>query len=160
MNRSDKNTVRQKNIVQTGIKGGFKLVRNRTLLLIAGIVWMIAGFNVARIGFIAYAGNLSIFNILCSSVIFAIFWFMIFSRLVIKHTKRIKGYTTERQYFWNFFDLKSFFIMAFMITFGIIIRVFRLMPDVFIAVFYTGLGLALTLAGIKFSVNYIQYDKY
>lgn len=135
------------------------MVRNRTLLLIAGIVWMIAGFNVVRIGFIAYAGNLSVFNILCSSVIFAIFWFMIFSRLVIKHTKRIKEYTTEKQYFWNFFDLKSFFIMAFMITFGIIIRVFKLMPDVFIAVFYTGLGLALTLAGIKFSGNYIQYGK-
>lgn len=133
------------------------MVRNRTLLLIAGIVWMIAGFNVARIGFIAYVGNLSVFNLLCSAVIFAIFWFMIFSRLVIKHTKRIKEYTTKKQYFWNFFDLKSFFIMAFMITFGIIIRVFKLMPDVFIAVFYTGLGLALTLAGIKFSVNYIQY---
>ena len=135
------------------------MVRNRTLLLIAGIVWMIAGFNVVRIGFIAYVGNLSIFNLLCSSVIFAIFWFMIFSRLVNKHTKRIKEYTTEKQYFWNFFDLKSFFIMAFMIAFGIIIRVFKLMPDVFIAVFYTGLGLALTLAGIKFSVNYIQYGK-
>lgn len=135
------------------------MVRNRTLLLIAGIVWMIAGFNVVRIGFIAYVGNLSVLNILCSAVIFAIFWFMIFSRLVIKHTKRIKEYATEKQYFWNFFDLKSFFIMAFMITFGIIIRVFKLMPDVFIAVFYTGLGLALTLAGIKFSVNYIQYDK-
>lgn len=134
------------------------MVRNRTLLLIAGIVWMIAGFNVARIGFIAYVGNLSVFNLLCSSAIFAIFWFMIFSRLVIKHTKRIKEYTTKKQYFWNFFDLKSFCIMAFMITFGIIIRVFKLMPDVFIAVFYTGLGLALTLAGIKFSINYIQYD--
>ena len=120
---------------------------------------MIAGFNVARIGIIAYVGNLSVFNIVCSTAIFAVFWFMIFGRLVIKHTKRIKEYTTERQYFWNFFDLKSFFIMAFMITFGIIIRVFKLMPDVFIAVFYTGLGLALTLAGIKFSVNYIQYGK-
>ena len=29
-------------------------VRNRTLLLIAGIVWMIAGFNVARLGILSY----------------------------------------------------------------------------------------------------------
>ena len=29
-------------------------VKKRTLLLIAGIVWLIAGFNVARLGIIAY----------------------------------------------------------------------------------------------------------
>ena len=29
-------------------------VRKRTLLLIAGIVWMIAGFNVARLGVMSY----------------------------------------------------------------------------------------------------------
>lgn len=54
--------------------------------------------------------------------------------------------------------MKSFLIMAFMITFGLSIRAFNLMPQVFIAVFYTGLGLALTLAGFKFSVSYIQFD--
>lgn len=134
------------------------MVRKRTLLLIAGIVWLIAGFNVVRIGFMAYIDYLNIFNLLCSAVIFAIFWFMVFRRLVIKHTVRIKQYTTEKQYFWNFFDLKSFCIMAFMMTFGIVIRVYNLMPDVFIAVFYTGLGLALALAGFHFGINYIRYD--
>ena len=29
-------------------------VKKRSLLLIAGIVWMIAGFNVARLGVISY----------------------------------------------------------------------------------------------------------
>ena len=29
-------------------------VKKRTLLLIAGIVWFIAGFNVARLGFLSY----------------------------------------------------------------------------------------------------------
>mgnify|MGYP006992342433 CR=1 FL=1 len=29
-------------------------VKKRTLLLIAGIVWMIAGFNVARLGVLSY----------------------------------------------------------------------------------------------------------
>ena len=30
------------------------LVKKRTLLLIAGIVWLIAGFNVARLGVLSY----------------------------------------------------------------------------------------------------------
>ena len=29
-------------------------VKKKTLLLIAGIVWMIAGFNVARLGVLSY----------------------------------------------------------------------------------------------------------
>lgn len=31
-------------------------VKKRTLLAIAGCVWFLAGFNVARLGFIAYSG--------------------------------------------------------------------------------------------------------
>ncbi|MDO4277166.1 MAG: hypothetical protein Q4D16_26190 [Eubacteriales bacterium] len=134
------------------------LVRNRTLLLIASLVWLTAGFNIVRIGFIAYTGKVSMINLLCSAATFTVFWFMVFKRLVIKHTARIKKYKKEKQYFWNFFDLKSFCIMAFMMTFGITIRVFSLMPDTFIAVFYTGLGIALALAGVKFAANYVQYD--
>jgi len=32
----------------------FYMVKKRTLLLIAGIVWLIAGFNVAGLGIISY----------------------------------------------------------------------------------------------------------
>lgn len=135
------------------------MVKNRVLLLIAGIVWLIAGVNIARIGLLAYTGNLSLLRVACSALIYSAFWFMVFKKLVVKHTVRIHQYVTEKQYFWNFFDLKSFFIMAFMMTLGIAIRSLHLMPDVFIAVFYTGLGLALMWAGVKFSVNYAQYDR-
>ena len=51
-------------------------------------------------------------------------------------------------------------IMAVMMTGGITIRYAHLMPDVFIAVFYTGLGIALALAGIYFGVNYLRYHQY
>jgi hypothetical protein len=65
---------------------------------------------------------------------------MVFYKLTNKHTIRIQGYEEEKQLFYKFFDLKSFLIMAFMISFGIIIRSFHLLPERFIAVFYTGLG--------------------
>lgn len=134
------------------------MVKKRTLLLIAALVWMIAGLNIVRIGFIEYIGYLKIMNFIFSAGVFIVFWVFVFKKLVNKHTKRIKNFDSEKQYFWRFFDLKSFLIMAFMITFGLSIRAFNLMPQVFIAVFYTGLGLALTLAGFKFSVSYIPFD--
>lgn len=132
-------------------------VKRQTLLLLASFVWMIAGFNIVRIGLIAYVDHINLVNILLSSLVFALFWFLIFYKLVVKHTERIRNYVEKYQPFINFFDLKSFIIMAFMMTFGILIRSLNLAPEVFIAFFYTGLGSALFLAGLYFGVNYFKY---
>lgn len=129
-------------------------VKKRVLLMLASIVWIIAGFNILRIGVISYVGYVTIWNLFLSGLIFAAFWFLVFYKLVIKHTDRIQKYEEEMQFFWRFFDKKSFLIMIFMMTFGIGLRASHLAPDVFIAVFYSGLGTALFLAGILFGVQY------
>lgn len=134
-------------------------VKKQNLLLLAGIVWMIAGFNVLRIGLETYAEYRMIINYAITLMVFLVFWFMVFHKLTIKHTKRIHEFEEELQLFYKFFDLKSFLIMAFMISFGIIIRKFQLLPDRFIAVFYTGLGAALFMAGVLFTWNYIKIFK-
>lgn len=134
-------------------------VKKQNLLLLAGIVWMIAGFNVLRIGLETYVEYRMIINYAITLMVFLVFWFMVFHKLTIKHTKRIHEFEEELQLFYKFFDLKSFLIMAFMISFGIIIRKFRLLPDRFIAVFYTGLGAALFMAGVLFTWNYIKIFK-
>lgn len=46
--------------------------------------------------------------------------------------------------------------MAFMIIFGIGLRASGLLPKVFIAVFYTGLGASLFTAGILFLINFLK----
>ena len=40
--------------------------------------------------------------------------------------------------------------MVFMITFGVTMRSFQILPDAFISVFYTGLSLALIFTGVLF----------
>lgn len=131
-------------------------IGKKYLLLLAGIVWLAAGVNILRIGLLSYSGYVTVLNILLSLAVFAFFWLMIFSRMVRKHTKRITGYEEEKQFFLKFFDIKSFIIMAFMITLGIGLRASGLCPPVFIAVFYSGLGSALALAGIRFLRHFIQ----
>lgn len=135
-------------------------VKKQYLLLLACLVWMIAGGNIVRIGFEVYSEYLTVFNIFLSIIIFAFFQFFIFGRLVKKHTKRIIAYE-ERQWFIKFFDVKSFIIMAIMMTGGIWLRMSGLAPERFIAVFYSGLGVALLLAGILFGVHFfkIMYPK-
>lgn len=130
------------------------MVKSKTPLLIACLVWSAAGINILRIGIIEYPPYLSVINFLLSAVVFAVFHFLIFGRLVKKHTKRIDGYGEQKLLFIKFFDVKSFIIMAVMVTGGILLRSLHLAPAVFIAVFYTGLGAALTLAGILFGKNF------
>ena len=130
-------------------------VKKRTLLLIAGIVWSIAGFNVARLGIISYSAiEQKWYWYVLSVVIFALFGMMFF-RMSRKHTKRIVGYEEERQPFWRFFDLKAYIIMAIMMGGGIGLRAAGVFPDWFVAFFYLGLGCALALAGVSLIKNYI-----
>ena len=50
--------------------------------------------------------------------------------------------------------------MAFMMGGGIWLRYSGLVPELFIAVFYTGLGCALAGAGILFRVMFFRYNSY
>lgn len=132
-------------------------VKKKTLLLIACAVWSVAGFNILRIGLLSYSPYISVINILLSLSVFTVFQYFILGRLVKKHTARIQNYEEERHFFMKFFDIKSFIIMAVMVSGGIYLRASSLAPERFIAVFYTGLGSSLLLAGILFGKNFLQY---
>lgn len=129
-------------------------VKRNTLLLLACLVWGAAGFNILRIGLAAYPAYRSALNFLLSILVFSVFQIFIFGRLVKKHSARVGAYLEERHFFWKFFDGKSFAIMAVMMTGGIGLRSSGLAPERFIAVFYTGLGASLLLAGLLFGRNF------
>lgn len=132
--------------------------KKRTLLAIAGCVWLLAGYNVARLGILAYGclHAISAVHILRSAAVFCAFGRMFF-KMSVKHAKRIKGYAEEWRPAWHFFDGKAYLIMAFMMGGGIGLRYSGLLPEVFIAVFYTGLGCALALAGLLFLLHFFRY---
>ena len=137
----------------------FHHVKKRTLLAIAGCVWLIAGFNVARLGILAYMNmQITFVHILISLAVFCAFGFM-FYKMSMKHNRRIKDYAEPTRPFWNFFDLQAYCIMAFMMGGGIWLRYSGLVPELFIAVFYTGLGCALAGAGVIFWVMFLRYSE-
>ena len=59
-------------------------VKRNTLLLIACLVWSAAGFNILRIGVLAYPAYLSVWNFLLPALVFTVFQIFIFGRLVKK----------------------------------------------------------------------------
>ena len=126
-------------------------VNRHTLLLIAGLIWIIAGANILRIGIITWTtdGQYWLFKFCEAIIIFVLFFNFVFKRLFYKHTLRISK-KKDLNCPFSFFDAKGWIIMIAMITFGIIVRKYQLMPNSFISVFYTGLSLALIITGFLF----------
>ena len=123
----------------------------RALLVTAGIVWIVAGANILRIGVVTWASqsHYGLFRAGEAIVVFLLFFNLVFKRLFYKHTQRIerKG---DRNCPFSFFDAKGWIVMCFMILFGILARTCRWLPETFIAVFYTGLSAALIVTGVLF----------
>lgn len=111
----------------------------------------------ARLGILSYQCMKIIrwYHPLLSVVVFTLFGFMFF-KMSLKHTKRIQSYPESTRPFWHFFDIKAYCIMAFMMGGGIWLRSSGLVSNPFIAVFYTGLGLALALAGVMFWILFAK----
>ena len=135
-----------------------KVKRNTLLLLLACLIWSAAGFNILRIGLMAYPAYRAGINYLLSALVFVVFQVFIFGKLVKKHTARIGAYEEKFHFFLKFFDKKSFAIMAVMVTGGIWLRSSGLAPERFIAFFYTGLGASLLLAGLLFGRNFAKAE--
>lgn len=49
------------------------MVKKRTLLFLAALVWLAAGVNIMRIGVIAYSGHLTLLAAAGSVVVFVLF---------------------------------------------------------------------------------------
>lgn len=131
-------------------------VNKNKLVLLASMVWSVAGINIFLIGLSAYYRYWSIKNVLLSIMICILFQKFIFRKLVEKNMSRIQSYVEGKQFFLKFFDIKGFFIMGFMMSTGIFLRRSDLVPRQFIAVFYTGLGVSLLLGGLLFGCRYIK----
>lgn len=137
-------------------------ISTNKLMLVAGIVWAIAGANIANIGLTAYRHDWGwvIWALLVgSAVIFVLFHSRIFQKMVGKHAKRIGGYEEAKTNILKFFDKKGYIMMAVMMGGGIALRASGVAPEWFVAFFYTGLGLALAVAGVSFVLRYFKSGK-
>lgn len=123
------------------------MVRKHWLIVTNGILWLAAGFNIARIGVRAAFADASCVWLWFIPV-FAAFGTM-FTSMVRKNTMRIMS-MKEKAPLCKFLTPKGYIIIAFMMTLGFTLRGIGKLPDSFFAFFYTGLGSALSLAGVLF----------
>lgn len=137
-------------------------VRRRTLLILAGTIWVVAGVNVLRIGILDWieSRELSITMLAESLVIGVLFFGLVLRRLLTKNTKRMKAKTKTDNCPFSFFDTKGWLMMALMITLGVLARTYDWLPVKFVAVFYVGLSCALIITGIIFIRYFFKYKNF
>jgi hypothetical protein len=125
------------------------------LLIVACVVWCIAGVNVCIIGIESGVGTWTPLMLILSLVVFVAFLAM-FLAITNRNAKRIAAMTQTHMNLFRFMDVRAYCIMVFMIALGLILRIFSLVPSSFIALFYTGLGSALALAGVAYLIIFIN----
>ena len=92
-------------------------VSKTALLFIAGIVWLAAGVNIARLGILSF-GQMSPsmwwMLVIGAIAVFTVFHIKVFSKMAGKHANRIAGYVEDKIAFWRFFDASGYIMMAIM----------------------------------------------
>lgn len=128
------------------------MVSKQGLLILSGLLWSIAGFNVLRKGLSALTEDHRWWIVLLAIFIGTGF-LMMFRGVVRKYTARIRTLEGEQFPFYRFMSLKGYLLIGFMMTLGIALSLIPGMPTAFFASFYTGLGTGLSYGALRFFYN-------
>ena len=127
-------------------------VSRHNLLLIAGMAWTTAGGILAGRG-LAYLfghGQHLGWRLAGSLVFGTLFYILLFAKISKKHIKRIRGLNIHYPCAFSFFNVRSYILMAVMITGGIMLRRFDMIDRAWLYNFYVTMGIPLLVSAARF----------
>jgi hypothetical protein len=134
-------------------------VPKRHLLLVAAFVWLFAG------GFLAFRGIRSMppgdwawWETAIAIVGGLLFFWVLFLRISTKHIRRITSLEILRPCVFSFFNLRSYLMMALMITMGVTVRKLHLVSGEAISYFFITMAVPLLISSARFFGAWSQYD--
>jgi hypothetical protein len=136
-------------------------VPKRYLLLVAGIVWTIAGTILLTKG-ASYVLQFSNFKILRFIIAFLFgigFYWVLFTRISLKHINRIKSIDIVKPCIFSFFNFKSYLLVALMISMGIVLRKTEWINHDLLFTFYMGMAIPLLLSAARFYYAWFKYNR-
>ena len=132
----------------------------RNLLFIAAVVWTFAGGMLLTRGILMMGidKDFLITRIIISIVGGVLFYVILFSRISKKHVTRIIQLTNNHPSIFSFFNLKSYVMMTFMISFGVLLRKSGIVPPFYLSILYVTMGIPLTFSSLRFYYSGINYQ--
>jgi hypothetical protein len=134
-------------------------VSRRTLLFVAGCVWTIAGGILITRGLIKLidSNHFLLLEFLAGFLVGIAFYLLLFARISAKHINRISRIKIEDPCIFSFFNLRSYFMMAIMISGGITLRKLNVInPDILYS-FFLAMGLPLLISAFRFFMSWFKY---
>ena len=136
-------------------------VPKRTLLLIAGLAWTIAGGMLISRALLALRmiHHYLWTEILIGIVLGIVFYLFLFARISKKHITRIILITIDNPCFFSFFNFRSYFMIAIMITTGIMLRKMDIINREILYTFYLTMGVPLLVSAFRFFTTWMRNKK-
>jgi len=133
-------------------------VQRRTLLLIAGCAWSIAGGILIFRSLVHLIGvNHNLFLEIITGIGFGtLFYILLFARISKKHITRITLIKIDNPCFFSFFNFRSYLLMAIMISGGISLRLSGLINAEIIYTFFLCMGIPLLVSAWRFFYSYAK----
>lgn len=136
-------------------------VQKRTLLMIAGCAWSIAGGILISRSLIHLIGvnHLLAMELGIGIVFGSFFYLLLFARISKKHITRINMIEIDNPCFFSFFNFRSYLLMAIMISGGITLRLSGLVNPEIIYTFFLCMGIPLLVSAWRFFYSYAKNKK-
>ena len=135
-------------------------VTKNALLFLAGVVWLCVGAMLLTLAcsWLSDAPGKPFFIFLAAGILLALLVHHFgFLRIVDKNIARILP-MTDKKCLFSFITWKSYMIIMVMVGMGTFLR-HSAIPRPYLAVLYTGIGLALVLSSLRYIRVFIQQVK-
>ena len=134
-------------------------VNKKHLLLMQVLCWLGPGVKILVTGIQALMQvNAShpqrVWWLVLIALTVAITFSLMFNSFINRYTARILNFPEQKKSLFAFFDVHGYILIFFMMGLGISLKFIPIIPIEFFAGFYPGLGVALSIAGIRYFVSW------
>ena len=134
-------------------------VPNPVLIALGAALWGFAAYRILKMGFIFIEKHALYhwLNYLIGLAGFIPFFMLVFRKVSLRYINRIKNLPQNRPCMFAFFDVRGYIMMSFMITIGILVSHWKVIPELYKGTFFISLGLSLLASSIFYIIEGVQF---
>ena len=136
-------------------------VNREHLLLMQVLCWFAPGIVITRKGVtalitVAQTVPQRLWWLILIAVAVTVCFSLMFNNFIKRYTNRILTFPERKKSLFAFFDLRGYVLIFFMMGLGVSLKYIPGMPVEFFAGFYPGLGIALSIAGLRYLCSWCK----
>ena len=134
-------------------------VPKSVLLAVGASVWAFAAYRMLTLGIrvIEHTALHHWLNYLIGVIGFVPFFILVFRKVSRRYVNRIISHKQTRPCIFGFFDLRGYLLMSLMITAGILVSHWKVIPELYKGTFFISLGLSLLASAAYFIVEGVKF---